>query len=102
MNISEDTFERTARLAKLHFSPEETDRIIEDMEEILSFMHQMNAVDTSDVSPFTHTRPYFPERMEQKPVAGLPRQSVLGNAPDSKNNHFRFPPAIQTIEESEK
>jgi hypothetical protein len=57
MKISKDTVEYVANLAKLDLSEEEKNRLMLDMERIISFFDKISNLDTSEISPTDHVIP---------------------------------------------
>ena len=54
MSLTPDEVRRIARLARLEISAEETDRTREQLNGILAFIEQLQAVDTAGVEPMAH------------------------------------------------
>jgi aspartyl-tRNA(Asn)/glutamyl-tRNA(Gln) amidotransferase subunit C len=54
MSLNSEEVCRIARLARIELSPHETDRTCDQLSGILSFIEQLQAVDTSGVVPMAH------------------------------------------------
>jgi aspartyl-tRNA(Asn)/glutamyl-tRNA(Gln) amidotransferase subunit C len=54
MSLNRQDVEKIAHLARLAISEEDVSRYAEELSKILEFADQMNAVDTSQVSPMAH------------------------------------------------
>lgn len=67
----------------------------QEMGRILTYMEQLNALDTDDVPPMSHVlelRNVFREdRVEQR----LSHEEALRGAPDSDGTYFRVPKVIE-------
>jgi aspartyl-tRNA(Asn)/glutamyl-tRNA(Gln) amidotransferase subunit C len=83
-----------AHLARLELTPEQTERLGQDLERILDYLDQLHQVDVSDVEsgmPFTGHRDFFREDLVRP---SLSREDALANAPDAAGGMFRVPRVI--------
>ena len=53
MSVTIRDVEHIAALAKLEFSPEEKEQLVHQLNQILSYMEQLNKLDTSGVEPLS-------------------------------------------------
>ena len=57
MKITKDVVEYVAHLARLELLPTEVDLYTEQLDRILAYMDQLNALDTTGIEPTTHAIP---------------------------------------------
>ncbi len=99
--MSKQEVRRIARLARLRFSEEETERLAEEMGRILDYMQQLRVPDTAGVPPMTHglEQPQMlHEQMlrEDEPEAPLPRNEAHQQASEAEEDgHFRVPQTVR-------
>lgn len=73
---------RIAELARLELTPDELDLFTRQLGDILGYVDQINALDTTGVSPTSHVLNRPVERDDEiRP--SLPRREALANAPDA-------------------
>jgi len=85
-----------AKLAKLRLSPEESERLLGQLGEILDYVEQLAEADAEGEPPeLTHVAP-VPQRLRtDEPGLGLPREDVLAAAPASDGETFRVPAVLE-------
>jgi len=95
MPITESDIEKIAKLAHLEITPEERRAFTPQIAEIVAYVEQLNALDTSAVEPSTGG--LTPEGEQTDPsrddVAqpSLGQRLALDQAPDPASGHFRVP-----------
>ena len=87
--------EKVARLARLELSEEEKSTFGSQLEQILSYMEQLNRLDTSGVEPTSHAIPVYNVFREDEVKPSLPQEEVLAIAPDEEDGHFKVPRIIE-------
>lgn len=75
--------------------PDEEERLLRDMENILSFVTKINELELENVEPLIHLTTTPSEPRPDKPQAPLPKQSVLDNAPRADSDYFRVPKVVE-------
>lgn len=96
MKITAEEVRRIADLANLHLSEEETARYTEDLEEILSYVAQLNELDTTGVEPMAqvlHEGNATPLRRDA-PGPSFDQGTALRCAPLAGAGHFKVPRVI--------
>ena len=102
MKVTEKDVSYVADLANLELTPEESQRMVADLNSILGHIDQLNKLDTSNVEPMAQVLSgsgegekfaYAQREDEIKP--GLSRQVALSNAPDTDGTCFRVPKVIE-------
>jgi len=95
VKIDRDAIAHLEKLARLRISPDQADRIAEQLDRIIGFVEKLQSVDTSDVPPtrlISHGNEDHLREDEERP--GLDRDTVLGQAPDHTAEYFRVPRVI--------
>ena len=87
--------EKVARLARLDLSEEEKVTFGSQLEQILTYMEQLNRLDTSGVEPTSHAIPVYNVFREDEVRPSLPQEEVLAIAPDEEDGHFKVPKIIE-------
>jgi aspartyl-tRNA(Asn)/glutamyl-tRNA(Gln) amidotransferase subunit C len=87
--------EKVARLARLELSEEEKETFGNQMEQILTYMEQLNRLDTSGVEPTSHAIPIYNVFRDDEVKPSFPHEEVLAIAPDEEEGHFKVPRIIE-------
>ena len=87
--------EKVARLARLELSEEERETFGNQMEQILTYMEQLNRLDTTGVEPTSHAIPIYNVFREDEVKPSIPQEEVLAIAPDEEDGHFKVPRIIE-------
>jgi aspartyl-tRNA(Asn)/glutamyl-tRNA(Gln) amidotransferase subunit C len=95
MKISKEDVEHVAQLARLSFEEEEIERFAHQLDAILTYMDQLNELDTSTVEPTTHAMDLFNVFREDRVVASLEVEEALRNAPQRLGSAFQVPRVIE-------
>ena len=97
-SIATEQVEKIAKLANLRISPEELKRFVPQFQEILDYIAQLEEVSTEGVEPTYHVleqKSQATPMREDRTAPSLPVETVLENAPDSAEDHFRVPVVIE-------
>jgi aspartyl-tRNA(Asn)/glutamyl-tRNA(Gln) amidotransferase subunit C len=95
MSIETQTVDQVAHLARLEFDEASKPRIINDMNRMLSFVEQLNQLDTSDVEPLIYMSDETNVLRKDEAKAGLPLADVLKNAPKKDSDYFKVPKVVE-------
>jgi aspartyl-tRNA(Asn)/glutamyl-tRNA(Gln) amidotransferase subunit C len=87
--------EKVARLARLELSEAERRTFGDQLEQILTYMEQLNRLDTRGVEPTSHAIPIVNVFREDEVKPSFPREEVLGISPDQEDDHFKVPRIIE-------
>jgi aspartyl-tRNA(Asn)/glutamyl-tRNA(Gln) amidotransferase subunit C len=87
--------EKVAKLARLELSEEEKVTFGDQLEQILTYMEQLNRLDTTDVEPTSHAIPIHNVFREDEARPSFPEEEVLSISPDQENGHFKVPRIIE-------
>ena len=87
--------EKVARLARLELSEGEKETFGNQLEQILTYMEQLNRLDTTGVEPTSHAIPIYNVFREDEVRPSIPQEEVLAIAPDEEDGHFKVPRIIE-------
>ncbi len=94
MPITKDDILKIASLARLELSAGELEKIHKDLVQIISYIEQIQKVNTDGIMPssqFIKAENVFREDIV-KP--SLPREKALSNAPDTDGEYFKVPKVL--------
>ncbi len=106
--VSQEDVHRVAELAHLELTPEESGRMLKDLNEILDYVAELNQLDTEGVAPLAQVT----ELAAASSSMGVPIQSasatrsdhvapsldravVMGQAPEADGTFFKVPKVIE-------
>jgi aspartyl-tRNA(Asn)/glutamyl-tRNA(Gln) amidotransferase subunit C len=102
--VSVEDVERVAELAHLELAPEETSRMLHDLNAILDYVAELNELDTSGVLPLAQVSE-LPSELETAArvnvvrgdvvLPSLDRELVLAQAPETDQVFFKVPKVIE-------
>lgn len=87
--------ENVANLSKLLLSPEEKEAAAKDMEEIVEFANQLQAIDTENIPAAAHTAKLKNVFREDIPQTSCPRELLLENAPEQHDGCVFVPQVVE-------
>ena len=87
--------EKVARLARLELSEGEKETFGNQLEQILTYMEQLNRLDTTGVEPTSHAIPIYNVFREDEVKLSFPQEEVLAISPDEEDGHFKVPRIIE-------
>ena len=93
--ISREEVQHVARLARLHLTDEEAERMREQLDAILAYIDKLRSVDTAGVEPTSHAVPLTNVMREDEPRPSFPLADMLANAPEAAGDFFRVPRIIE-------
>ncbi len=94
MSINKETLEKIAHLARLEFDEKSEDKMLKDMNNILTFVEKLQELDTENVEPFQSMSFEVNQLREDKKGDHLSHDKGLKNAPKKDENYFRVPKVI--------
>ncbi|MFC1807912.1 Asp-tRNA(Asn)/Glu-tRNA(Gln) amidotransferase subunit GatC [Candidatus Omnitrophota bacterium] len=95
MNIKKDVIKYVANLARLNLKPEEEELFAKQLNDILSYIENLNKVNTDSVDPMSHAVSMGNVFRQDKVKDSLNTKDALNNAPDKKDGFFRVPKVIE-------
>jgi aspartyl-tRNA(Asn)/glutamyl-tRNA(Gln) amidotransferase subunit C len=87
--------EKVVRLARLELSEEEKKTFGNQLDQILTYMEQLNRLDTTGVEPTSHAIAIQNAFREDETKPSFPREEVLGIGPDQEDGYFKVPRIIE-------
>jgi aspartyl-tRNA(Asn)/glutamyl-tRNA(Gln) amidotransferase subunit C len=98
MPITESDVEKVAQLAHMEITPDELKLFAPQMADIVSYVEQLNEVDTSNVEPalggLTPEGERTDSSREDVVTPSLGQKTALAEAPDAAAGHFRVPKVL--------
>jgi aspartyl-tRNA(Asn)/glutamyl-tRNA(Gln) amidotransferase subunit C len=94
MQITDETIDRLAHLARLEFREEEKGKIREDLQKIIGFCEKLNELDTEDAEPLIFMSGDLNVFREDEVRNVISHEEALRNAPKKDSDFFRVPKVI--------
>ena len=95
MKISAEEVKRVADLARLRLTAEEVSALTGQLDSILSYMEQLNELDTTGVEPFRHPTDSNAALRDDAAVNRPDPEALLANAPDRDGTFFKVPKILE-------
>ncbi len=95
MQVTAETLQKIAHLARLEVHPDEETELIESLNGVLTWMEQLNEVDTTGVEPLTHISAETNVLRDDVVGHHLPREQALQNAPQQNGVFFEVPKVLE-------
>jgi len=95
MKIDKESLKKIAHLARLEIKPEEEASLLKSMDSVLSWMEQLNEIDTEGVEPLTHVMDEENNWRADVSSNTLSREDALSNAPSKNNTYIMVPKVIE-------
>ncbi len=90
MEITNETVEHIAHLARLEFNGEEKENIKKDLSKIIGFVDQLNSVDTDGVEPLIFMTDAINVLREDVYEPSITQEEALKNAPNHDSDYFKI------------
>ena len=95
MSLDKTTVKRVAHLARLRVDNDHLEKTAEELNNILSWIEQLDEVEASDIEPLASVTGHsLPERADEVKDGAYPDR-VLSNAPDRESNFFVVPKVVE-------
>ncbi|GHC49093.1 Asp-tRNA(Asn)/Glu-tRNA(Gln) amidotransferase subunit GatC [Neogemmobacter tilapiae] len=95
MSIDVDTARRVAKLARIRVDESDLPALADELNGIVTFMEQLNAVNVDGVEPMTGVTPMRLKRREDVVTDGNMPERILKNAPDAREGFFAVPKVVE-------
>jgi aspartyl-tRNA(Asn)/glutamyl-tRNA(Gln) amidotransferase subunit C len=100
VKVGLEDVKRVAELAHLELTPDESDNMVHDLNEILEYVAQLNELDTSSVAPLAQVTELESAESanslrEDVVKPSLNRGVVMAEAPETDQAFFRVPKVIE-------
>lgn len=94
MKITTEMVDYISVLSRLQLPEEKKERMTEELQQIVSYMDVLNALDTADVEPMSHVFPVKNVLREDEVVPSFDRSALLANAPAPDEEAFLVPKTV--------
>ena len=95
MKITKQEVEHVAKLARLELQEREKDMLTDQLSNILTYVEQLNTLDTAGVEPTSHVLDIRNVMRDDIPATSLPQERALANAPEKAAGHYKVPKIIE-------
>ena len=95
MKITMEMVEKVANLSRLEFSQAEKELFTRQLDAILSYVEQLNELDTTGVEPTSHVLPISNVFRTDAPRPSLTPDEALMNAPGRSGGFYSVPKIIE-------
>jgi aspartyl-tRNA(Asn)/glutamyl-tRNA(Gln) amidotransferase subunit C len=94
MKITEEIVDHIAHLSRLQFVGKEKEAIMQDMQNIISFMDKLSEIPTDNVEPLIFMSDEVNRLREDVPEVTVTKEEALKNAPKKDSDYFRIPKVL--------
>jgi aspartyl-tRNA(Asn)/glutamyl-tRNA(Gln) amidotransferase subunit C len=95
MSVDQTTVRRIARLARIAVTDTEVPHLQGELNAILGFVEQLNAVNVTGVVPMTSVTPMAMKKRQDAVTDGNDAERVLKNAPSREDGYFVVPKVVE-------
>jgi aspartyl-tRNA(Asn)/glutamyl-tRNA(Gln) amidotransferase subunit C len=95
MPVTEKDVDYIANLAYLSIKPEEKERVVQQMSQIIDYVEQLNQVDTSQIPSTGNVLGLTNVCRPDQVKPSFPPESILANAPQQDSNYFCVPTTVE-------
>lgn len=93
--ISKEQVKHVAHLARLYITEEEAELMTKQLSDIISYVEQLNELDTENVKPMAHVLDMKNVMRKDEASEWIKKEDALKNAPDQENGQFRVPSILE-------
>jgi len=94
MQVDSKLVNHLAHLSRLNVAPEKMDKLVTDMQDLVVFVEQLNALDTTGTDPLMHMGDAVNVLRKDEVNGSITREAALLNAPESDGAFFKVPKVI--------
>lgn len=95
MNIDKETLNKIAHLARLEFEEKDSEKMLQELSNIISFVEKLNEVDTEGIEPLTTMSHEVNALRTDEVKPHLDHDLALKNAPKKDADYFRVPKVLE-------
>jgi aspartyl-tRNA(Asn)/glutamyl-tRNA(Gln) amidotransferase subunit C len=95
MSVDADTVRRIAHLARIAVAEDEITHLQGELNAILAWVDELQAVDVTDVEPMTSVTPMKMKMRPDEVTDGGMAEDIVRNAPASEDNFFLVPKVVE-------
>lgn len=93
-SVTPDVVRHIGQLAALELDAASETRFVNELNRILDYMKQLNALDTDGIEATFQTFPNVNVMREDRVTPSLSQEAVLQNAPEKEGSSFKVPPIL--------
>ena len=94
--ITPDIIKQVALLARLHLEGQTLAQLSEQLDEIVGYVQQLQAVPTEGVEPTSHVLPLSNVLRKDEPKPSLSQEAVMALAPAKHPPYVKVPKVLET------
>lgn len=95
MSLDRAAVAKIAKLARLKMEPDRQEAMASELNRILSFVEELQAVNTDNVTPMTSVTPMKLRQREDAVTDGGNAEAVLKNAPQRQGDFYTVPKVVE-------
>ena len=95
MQVDPTLVNHLAHLSRLNVAPEKMDKLVQDMQDLVGFVEQLNALDTTGIKPLMHMGKAYNVLRQDQVKGSITNQEALSNAPEAGAPYFKVPKVIR-------
>jgi aspartyl-tRNA(Asn)/glutamyl-tRNA(Gln) amidotransferase subunit C len=95
MSLDKAAVAKIAKLARLKMEPDRQEALASELNRILSFVEELQAVNTDNVQPMTSVAPMKLRHREDAVTDGGTPEAVLKNAPQRQGDFYTVPKVVE-------
>ena len=95
-DLNEESVKLLGQLCRIKLNDEEFTALFSDLKRILDYVDQLQEVDVSELSPYSHVEEQSVGSLREDNVGNLlSREAFLTNSPDQVGGMIRGPPVLK-------
>lgn len=95
--LDKEAVKKLTKLCRIKCTEEEEAKLVDNLQNILNYVEQLDAIPTDNVSPCNHVLPEISNVMREDNIGEtMPRDIFLANAPDKVGGFIRVPPVLKS------
>lgn len=95
MSLDKAAVAKIAKLARLKMEPDRQEAMASELNRILSFVEELQSVNTDNVQPMTSVAPMKLRQREDAVTDGGNAEAVLKNAPQRQGDFYTVPKVVE-------
>ena len=95
MKVTDQDVKIVASLSRLNIDGEETKEVIAQLDKFLTYVENLQEIDTSKIEPTTYAVPMQNVFRADKVKQSLERDLALSNAPLKEDGYFKVPRVLE-------
>ena len=95
MKVTDQDIKTVASLSRLRIRPEETSEVTAQLDKFLTYVENLQAIDTTNIEPTTYALPMQNVFRADEVKPSLDRELALSNAPLKEDGYFKVPRVLE-------